>query len=232
MAREVGALAGHTLMFGFGFLPNRHNPQRARDIRTLVFVHGLSGNRAQFFPLQTWLKWKGHKRQFAYNYRSQGSIERLAVELKDRIDTNVKGGDITIVAHSMGGLVSRAYLQLLGGDRRVDTMITLATPHYGSHAAAWMPSRLVSQLKPEGPFIQHLNSLPAPRTRCIHYAASMDKMVLPATSALGPFGEHRMLDGYGHLDLLFSPRVFREVAREVAPKRLRYAGLLTNTRAG
>ena len=40
-----------------------------------------------------------------------------------------------IVAHSMGGLVSRYYIENLDQDKRVDKLITICTPHWGSRYA-------------------------------------------------------------------------------------------------
>ena len=40
-------------------------------------------------------------------------------------------GKVDIVAHSMGGLVSRAYIQSEDYDDEVDQLTTLGTPHYG-----------------------------------------------------------------------------------------------------
>jgi triacylglycerol esterase/lipase EstA (alpha/beta hydrolase family) len=212
LLREVGSYVAHGLLYGFGYLPSRHRPLRARDIRTVVFVHGLGGNRASFFPLQTYLSWKGYRRQYAFNYRSRGSIERIAVELKKRLDRDIKGGRIDLVCHSMGGLVGRTYLQQLDGHRRVDHFITLATPHHGSHSSAYTPTQLGSQLKPGGPFLEHLNGLePPPGVRCTSFASGRDLMVLPPESALAPFGDTEMLPEFGHLDVLLSAKVFRAV---------------------
>lgn len=222
LLREGAAYLGHGLLFGFGYLRNRHRPERRQDLHTLVFVHGLGANRSGFFPLQAYLSWHGFPRQYAYNYRSSGSsIEGLGLELKRRLDRDVKGGRITLVAHSMGGLVARVYLQMLGGERRVDDLITITTPHLGSHATAFLPTRLVSQLKTEGPFLEHLNSLPPPQgVRTLSIAASEDLMVLPPSNAFCPFGDQRMLEGRGHLDVLFSRELFKIVRgrlRDPAP---------------
>lgn len=211
MLREAGAAIGHAAMFGFGFLPTRHRTERSNEIHTVVLVHGLAGNRAQFFPLQGFLRWRGYDRHYSYNYRSTGSIEAKGLELKRHLDEHVKGGRITLIGHSMGGLVSRVYLQMLGGDRRVDTLITLGTPHQGSHFAQWMPTDLVSQLHPSGPFLKHLNALPMPNgVRCVSFAAGNDLMVLPGTNALG-FGEDVFLEDAGHLDILFKRKVFLKI---------------------
>jgi hypothetical protein len=42
---------------------------------------------------------------------------------------------VVILAHSMGGLVSRSLMQEHAGDARIKKLITLATPHHGSPGA-------------------------------------------------------------------------------------------------
>jgi triacylglycerol esterase/lipase EstA (alpha/beta hydrolase family) len=222
---EALSAAAHGLMFGLGYLPSRHRPKRARDIRTLVFVHGLWASRASFFPLQGYLRVFRHSRQLSLNYRSSGSIEQIALELKRSIDEQVRGGRIDLVCHSLGGLVARFYLQQLGGARRVDRLVTLATPHRGTHASVYIPTRIVSDLRPGSAFLRSLDALPEPDgVGCLSVSAGRDLMVLPAQHAFAPFGERIAFDDLGHLDVLLSPRVFEVVrnflSREpLAPER-------------
>jgi triacylglycerol esterase/lipase EstA (alpha/beta hydrolase family) len=42
---------------------------------------------------------------------------------------------VDLVAHSMGGLVSRSYVKNLGGSSRVDSLIMMGTPNYGTNLA-------------------------------------------------------------------------------------------------
>jgi triacylglycerol lipase len=44
----------------------------------------------------------------------------------------------SLVGHSMGGLDARYLIAHLDPDRRVKSLITVATPHRGSHLAQWM----------------------------------------------------------------------------------------------
>jgi len=218
MLREGLSFLAHGLLSPLALRSPRPVPDRRRESRTVVFVHGLAANRSGFLPLQAWLRLRGHSRQLAIDYRSAGSIEALALRLKREIDAHVQGGRIDLVAHSMGGLVARFYLQRLGGARRVDRLVTLGTPHRGTHAANFVPSALVRQLLPESRFIRELNALPAPEgVHVTSIVAGRDLLVQPVESARCPFGDEIRLDEVGHLELLFRPRVLGEVSSLLAP---------------
>ena len=226
LARTALAYGAHALMFPFGFLPSRHAPKRARDLRTVVFVHGFQANRASLFPVQAWLRMAGHTRQLSYNYASTVSIESMAIRLKHHLDANIKGGRIDIVAHSMGGLVARVYLQMLGGHRRVDRLITLGTPHHGTWSGSYLPTRLGSQFHPDGPFIRRLNALPPPPGVKVHcLVGGQDGIILPPTSARSPWparaghpdaAETLVFEDLGHLDLALAPASLKAIAARLA----------------
>lgn len=217
--REGLSMLAHALLFPFAGLALASPPLRRRDLRTLVFVHGLGANRSSFLALRAYLRACGHDRQIAFNYRSSGSIDSMALRLKRELDSEVRGGRIDIVAHSMGGLVARSYLQRLGGERRVDRLITLGTPHRGTHAANFVPSALVRQLLPDSRFMRDLNALPAPTTRTTSIVAGRDLLVQPVDAARCPFGEAVLFPRIGHVELLFRPEVYQTVAGLLADSR-------------
>lgn len=68
--------------------------------------------------------------EFGYDFRqdSRASAGRLATA----IENWDIGGPITIVAHSMGCLVARYYIECLGGKDRVERVILLGGPHAGA----------------------------------------------------------------------------------------------------
>lgn len=70
---------------------------------------------------------------FPYNWRQNNVL--TADELKFKIDA-VKAATgkqkVDIVAHSMGGLIARAYIQSADYQNDVDQLIFLATPHQGA----------------------------------------------------------------------------------------------------
>ena len=70
---------------------------------------------------------------FPYDWREDNNI--TAQKLKDKIQEvkDITGGDrVDLVAHSMGGLVARAYIQSNDYQNDVDQVIFLGTPHLGS----------------------------------------------------------------------------------------------------
>ncbi|MDP2342624.1 MAG: alpha/beta fold hydrolase [Deltaproteobacteria bacterium] len=211
--REVLGSVAHGVLYPFGYLPRRHQPLRAKDIDTVVFVHGLAANRACLFPLQLWLSRAGYGRQLSFNYSTSGSVEKMALHLKREIDDNVRGGRIHVVAHSLGGLVTRYYVQALDGDRRVSAVVTLGTPHGGTYPSVYAPSAMLQQLRPDGAFLKHLTSLPPPaHTRFTSIGARSDHLVVPSEHAFAPFGERvPLFEDLGHSTLLLSPSVFRAV---------------------
>jgi pimeloyl-ACP methyl ester carboxylesterase len=72
---------------------------------------------------------------FPYDWRLSNDVtaNRLAAAIRARWPTiSAPDERVTIVAHSMGGLVSRYYIEALGGHQSVKQLITVGTPHQGS----------------------------------------------------------------------------------------------------
>jgi pimeloyl-ACP methyl ester carboxylesterase len=76
---------------------------------------------------------------FPYDWRrdNRSAAERLKELIKPALDRwrdhiDEKDAKIIIIAHSMGGLVARYYLDVLGGAEDCRALYTFATPHRGS----------------------------------------------------------------------------------------------------
>ncbi|HEX7977326.1 MAG TPA: FHA domain-containing protein [Gemmatimonadaceae bacterium] len=68
--------------------------------------------------------------EFAYDFRQDN--RRSAMELGTAIEQWNPSAPITIIAHSMGCLIARYYIERLGGKRRVERVILLGGPHAGN----------------------------------------------------------------------------------------------------
>jgi hypothetical protein len=72
-------------------------------------------------------------------------------------------------------------------------------------------------LLPDSAFLRHLNAQPAPeRVEVTSIVAGRDLLIQPVDSAICPFGESVVFDDLGHVELLFRPRVFSEIAGRLA----------------
>ncbi len=109
--------------------------------------------------------------QFEYMGGFWGTVDRMATyvsRLKDAVNRIVKvtgKGTCSIVAYSMGGIIARKYVAM-GGESRVDKLLTLATPHMGIMQPVpfdlrW-PGRLVPraavELRPDSRLLWDLNT--------------------------------------------------------------------------
>lgn len=117
----------------------------------------------------------------------RGGLAALADNLKRDIDlafgTEAK---IRIVAFSMGGLVSRHYLQVLGGATRCEKLFTISSPHHGTATARLYPSKGARDMRPGSAFLRRLQETEATlaKVQLVSYRTPMDLMILPATSSV------------------------------------------------
>lgn len=90
-----------------------------------------------------WLKAYWNVEPFAYDWRKD--LDQAAGNLKTLIETKFKDQPVHLVAHSMGGLVSRSFIRLFPKvwkamlePKKVQggRLIMLGTPNYGSYAIA------------------------------------------------------------------------------------------------
>jgi pSer/pThr/pTyr-binding forkhead associated (FHA) protein len=68
--------------------------------------------------------------EFAYDWRQD--IRLASQRLAERIERWGVDAPITIIAHSLGTLVTRYYVERLGGKKRVERIILMGGPHYGA----------------------------------------------------------------------------------------------------
>jgi triacylglycerol lipase len=67
-----------------------------------------------------------------------GDIGDTAAEFRpfvDRVLRQTGASKVDLIGHSQGGLIGRYYIKYLDGASKVDSMIGLAAPHYGSQVA-------------------------------------------------------------------------------------------------
>ncbi|HMA48004.1 MAG TPA: alpha/beta fold hydrolase, partial [Frankiaceae bacterium] len=116
----------------------------------ILLLHGMIGNRSSFVVLRRLLRRRGFHRIVAVNYQVLTHDVRSAAGLLARQVTALGEASgcerIHIVAHSLGGVLARYYVQRLSGEAQVHTLVTLGSPHQGTTAAGLVPHRVCRQL--------------------------------------------------------------------------------------
>lgn len=191
----------------------------------IILVHGVVDNHTIFSLLRRSLMRRGFGRTISLNYSPlTDDIRRVAKRLSRLIESVCRETGyerVHVIGHSMGGLIGRYYVQRLGGDARVHTLVTLGTPHSGSAPASLVPHNVARQLRRDSDIVAELNE-PAPgcRTRFVAVWSDLDQMIIPKRSARI---EHPDLNarnvfvrGVGHMSLPVDGRVVHEICTTLA----------------
>ena len=209
VAVEVAWAAAHLAMYPLGLVSgaagrtNRRNglaglsPEQrglvhhgiAAAETPILLVHGIIDNHSIFALLQRALRRRGFGTVSSYDYglltQDIPTAAGLLGEAIEKLAANSGYERVHVVGHSLGGLIARYYVQRMGGDSRVHTLVTLGTPHAGTELAR--PFRMVpllDQLTPGSPVLREL-AAPAPecRTRFVVFASDLDHMIRPSQNA-------------------------------------------------
>ncbi|MDK0521634.1 alpha/beta fold hydrolase [Streptomyces sp. ML-6] len=196
-------------------------PAEGDERPPVVLLHGFVDNRSVFVLLRRSLARHGWHHLESLNYSPLTCDIRTAAELLGRhveeICARTGHHEVDIVGHSLGGLIARYYVQRLGGDQRVRTLVTLGTPHQGTAVAPLASAHpIVRQMRTGSAPIKELRR-PAPgcRTRFVSFWSELDRVVVPAEAGRI---DHPDLDalnvrvtGIGHLALPVHPSVVAAV---------------------
>lgn len=244
LAVESAWLVAHVASYPLGLLaetaqdPDHHRtdalPPRSRSLvvsdlmaagTPIILVHGIMDNRSVFSVFGRALRRRGFGRVHAVNYGVlTGDLRDAARELRRAVEEvrEATGADkVHIVGHSLGGMIARYYVQRMGGDEAVDTLVTLGSPHTGTATAYLMPTPLARQLRPGSEVLTELAE-PAPRcsTRFLVVWSRMDEMVVPQRNArlIHPdlIVDELELRDVGHLSLPIDSRTVHWVATALA----------------
>ncbi|MFI2430436.1 esterase/lipase family protein [Streptomyces sp. NPDC018693] len=230
-ALELMILAGHLVLYPSGITQERRTPpalpaedggEEPAALPTqgpppVVLLHGFIDNRSVFVLLRRSLAQHGRHQVESLNYSPLTCDIRTAAELLGRhiegICARTGSRQVDIVGHSLGGLIARYYVQRLGGDVRVRTLVTLGTPHSGTRVAPLADAHpIVRQMRPGSAVIEELKR-PAPgcRTRFVSFWSDLDHIMDPLEAACVDHPDLRALNvrvtGIGHLALPVHPAV-------------------------
>lgn len=145
-----------------------------------------------------------------------GYVEQVARRIEE-VCAATGAPQVILVGHSMGGLVSRAYLRR-AGNARVAKLITLGSPHHGSRLAHLGMGENGRQMCPGCSWLAGINApgaVPLPAATVSIYSCQ-DNYVMPQDSSLLEGAKIVPVAGVGHLAMAFSSEIERLLLAELA----------------
>ena len=209
---ETLACMAAAALYPFGWRRKYAPTPRVREQRTVVLVHGYLCNPSIFLPMAAYMRHRGIGQVLPYGYRSTQGVERGAIGLKRFLREHVRGGEVDLVCHSLGGLVARSYLQELGGARRVQRCVTLGTPHFGTYNAYWLANRVGREMRPNSTLLRRLHESrdASAAVDFLSVVGGADNLVIPRIAARHE--QEVFVPDMGHIAMMFSPSVWRLVS--------------------
>jgi pimeloyl-ACP methyl ester carboxylesterase len=116
-----------------------------------VLVHGCNGSAGRFRALAQLYAFHGQQ-SLCFSYDDRDSLKVSAAQLAvalDALGARLRGHDLTVIGHSMGGLVARKALERGAGPARSDAnirLVTVSAPVAGIAVASTCGSPLLQWL--------------------------------------------------------------------------------------
>ncbi|MFF4738564.1 esterase/lipase family protein [Streptomyces sp. NPDC001262] len=188
----------------------------------VIFIHGRNADPGVWGRMQADFTAAGYPtdRLFGWSYdTAQSSNEVLAARLSAYVDdvlAQTHAAKADIVAHSLGSLPSRWYLEFGGGTAKTAHWVSLAGPNHGTQIA-WLCAlwdQGCKDMTPDSYVLRHLNQgteTPGP-TRYATWWSSCDEQITPAVSTeLAGAANTRTAACLRHNDFLTDPTVSQGV---------------------
>lgn len=186
------------------------------SVAPTILVPGWLDNENTLSRLAAHLNKYGQDAHVCSPQPSDGTVpvDELACTLGEFIDARF-GPDspINLMGFSMGGLITRTYIQHREGWKRVQKFVTVATPHRGTLTAQFMSRPAARQMRPRSSFIRELNRdlTFLARMQFTSIWSPLDTMIVPASSSLLPVGAMRRIISPAHVLMPYDPQIMRAV---------------------
>lgn len=188
----------------------------------VLLVHGIWDKGEIFCNLCDYLQqqgWSVHTLNLRPNTGS-APLETLAEQVANFVERTFRPDQpFDLVGFSMGGLVTRYYIQRLGGVDRVQRYVTISAPHHGTITAYGLPLKGVQQMRPKSDFLQDLNRDMVEVLGRLQFTSvwtPYDLMIIPASSSKMPVGEEVELKVGLHRWMVSDPNCLETIAKALS----------------
>ena len=146
----------------------------------------------------------------------------LAAQLKREIDARFGPKErIALVGFSMGGHVSRYYLQELGGAKRCDAFFSISTPHHGTAMAHLFYGEGARQMRRGSRWLKRLAATEnrLGKMPLVSYRTPADLVIVPSRSSEWARAENIAVSCPLHPMMTASPRVRHDILARLETPR-------------
>jgi triacylglycerol lipase len=182
----------------------------------VILVHGIFDTSRVFWLMKRRFLRQGYK-VFAPNLRpatGSASLVELAEQLKLYIEKNVPGNEsFHLLGFSMGGLISRHYLQEMADLKRILSLTILSAPNNGSKLAWSLPLKGFMDMRKGSKFLKDLEQ----KESCLSPLEPLsiwtpfDAIILPPSSSIWRIARNEKVWVLVHPLMLISKEVFKMV---------------------
>jgi triacylglycerol lipase len=183
----------------------------------VLLIHGILRKADIFDKMSAYLAERGWS-VFAPNFHpnlGEMGLDQLAQQVVDYVNKNFAPEQpLDIVGLSMGGLVSRYYIQRLGGIDRVQRLITISSPHNGTVTAYLLNGQGCIQMRPDSIFLNDLNRDMAmlEQLNFTSIWTPWDFIIVPASSSQIPVGKEVQVQVFAHAMMVIDSQSLQAVA--------------------
>jgi triacylglycerol lipase len=188
----------------------------------VIFVHGFIGSGSNWSTALSVFRAGGFNRLYTYDYNWAGSNEVSAAGLRTLVN-NVRAQTgapkVAIVNHSMGGLVTRWYIEELGGAQYVSHVASLAGANHGTtYAGACLINLSCIEMYPGSLFLLDLADGDETPTgiRYRTWYSACDGIIIPYTSTRMDGATNTNSGCVTHLGVLTNTSVLSQVRSHIA----------------
>ena len=191
--------------------------------RPIFLIHGLWNNPKLFDKLIAKIQEDDYQlyRPHLPHRFGKTSLKSLARDLDSKIEELVGPEiEIDIVGFSMGGLISRLWLQNYNGFSRTKRFISIGTPHVGTYTAQMMPLSFmtgIAEMKRGSSLLFQLNHdlSTLEKVECISFFTKWDLMSFPGWQAKLSIGDSYHLPVLTHKELITNSISLDIIAKKI-----------------
>ena len=185
----------------------------------VLLVHGYACNSGYWRPMSKLLTGAGIS-HYGIDLEPPGAgIDDFVPQVHaavERLCAATGSTQVIVLAHSMGGLVARAYLRRHGA-ARIARVITLGTPHHGTVLAGFGPGSNAVQMRRDSAWLAALAAGEANLQRKLFSSiySVHDNIIAPQNSSDLPGARNVVFGAIGHVALGRHPEIMRCALAEI-----------------